>query len=416
MKNSNMKNYLKMAVLCIATVAFYQIIYLRWTFYDGLFELSGLNNTQFAMEMSLFGIGGFLFNIPGGYIADKIQPRKLISLSLLINGAGAILLTLQPGFIVQMAIYTAMAVASNLFFWTALMKAVRMLETKDGEGKMFGILEGSRGLITTVISFIFIYFYGQFASAIGGIKMVLIGYAVLSLASAVILYFILADGELNSGVKDDSNSIKLADLKILIKNPVTWLVSLVVISCYSVHIGSTYITPYLTNIIGISASIAAILAVFRNYILQAAGGLPSGFIAAKVGSTTKVIRVAFIVMGIGTVILALLPATSGMAVVLAIDMILVCGTIYVVRGIYFATIGEAGIPMKLMGSAVGIVSFIGFTPDIFLTPLCGMLLDNYEGATGYRIIFMMMVGFAVIGIISAAILVQMHKKNLAAQK
>ena len=81
------------------------------------------------------------------------------------------------------------------------------------------------------------------------------------------------------------------------------------------------------------------------------------------------------------------------------------------RGIYFATIDEANIPRHVTGTAIGIVSLIGFTPDVFVSPICGKLLDEYDGAAGYRAIFLLMMVFAVIGTIAAIILLKISRKK-----
>ena len=98
---------------------------------------------------------------------------------------------------------------------------------------------------------------------------------------------------------------------------------------------------------------------------------------------------------------------------MVVFMIIAAVSIYIIRGIYFAIIGECGIPLKLTGTAVGIVSVIGFTPDIFMSVICGSLLDKYEGATGYRYIFLIMLGIAVIGLIASWVLYFTHKKARA---
>ena len=92
-------------------------------------------------------------------------------------------------------------------------------------------------------------------------------------------------------------------------------------------------------------------------------------------------------------------------------MFLLCAGIYAMRGIYFATIDEAHIPIHVTGTAVGIVSVIGFTPDIFISPICGKLLDSFEGVAGYQMIFIMLLVFAVVGLTASFILLKMAKRK-----
>jgi len=70
------------------------------------------------------------------------------------------------------------------------------------------------------------------------------------------------------------------------------------------------------------------------------------------------------------------------------------------RAIYFALLEEGGIPMAVTGTAAGVVSMIGFTPDIFMPLMGGMLLDNIPGSAGYRLFFLIVAGICVIGLIA----------------
>ena len=55
------------------------------------------------------------------------------------------------------------------------------------------------------------------------------------------------------------------------------------------------------------------------------------------------------------------------------------------------------------GAAVGIVSFAGFTPEIFVSPLMGYLLDRNPGVVGHQHLFLLLVVFASIGLATSLI-------------
>lgn len=71
-------NYFKLCILIIGAAAFYQIPYLRWTFYDGMIELSGLNNTQFGLTMTVYGTASAIMYLPGGSLPIRF-PAKYYS-------------------------------------------------------------------------------------------------------------------------------------------------------------------------------------------------------------------------------------------------------------------------------------------------------------------------------------------------
>lgn len=203
----------------------------------------------------------------------------------------------------------------------------------------------------------------------------------------------------------------LADIADILRKPAVWLISLIIVCCYSVYLGSTYLTPYFTNVIGATASFAALLSIMRSYVLQFVCAPAGGALADRIGSITKVINACYLVMVAALVLIILLPTTKGAMVPLVAVLIILCAGIFAMRGIYFATIDEADIPMHVTGTAVGIVSIIGFTPDVFMSALCGKLLDSFEGAAGYRAIFILMLAFALAGLISALLLLKMNQKK-----
>jgi hypothetical protein len=57
--------------------------------------------------------------------------------------------------------------------------------------------------------------------------------------------------------------------------------------------------------------------------------------------------------------------------------------------------------LYLTGTAVGVISFIGYTPDIFSGPLIGVLLDNNPGELGHQLVFVVLGIFSIIGLIAA---------------
>ncbi|NQX78169.1 hypothetical protein [Gilvibacter sp.] len=91
--------------------------------------------------------------------------------------------------------------------------------------------------------------------------------------------------------------------------------------------------------------------------------------------------------------------------------VLLCATgIYGARALYFATLKESKVPVLLTGTAVGLISLIGYTPDIFTSPAMGYLIDNWPGAQGYRYVFLMLGGFALVGLLASLVLLRINRK------
>ncbi len=52
----SVQTYVGIVLLSLSGAAIYLLPYLRWSYYDALMEASGLNNTQFGVTMSVFGV------------------------------------------------------------------------------------------------------------------------------------------------------------------------------------------------------------------------------------------------------------------------------------------------------------------------------------------------------------------------
>jgi sugar phosphate permease len=53
--------------------------------------------------------------------------------------------------------------------------------------------------------------------------------------------------------------------------------------------------------------------------------------------------------------------------------------------------------------ATGIISVIGYTPDIFMPTLGGVILDAYPGSDGYQRLFLLVAALSFLGMIAAYI-------------
>ena len=72
------------------------------------------------------------------------------------------------------------------------------------------------------------------------------------------------------------------DIIRVLKMPVRWLIIIMMYTSYTFNMSSYYFTPYASNIIGVTAVIAAILTVMSQYIRPFAATL-GGFIASQYG-------------------------------------------------------------------------------------------------------------------------------------
>ena len=84
-------------VLFMGGGSIYILPYLSSYLYIPMKDAMHLDNMQIGLMGSAMGIASMIFYWPGGWVADRFSPRKLITLSLIANGLlGLWLATIPP--------------------------------------------------------------------------------------------------------------------------------------------------------------------------------------------------------------------------------------------------------------------------------------------------------------------------------
>ena len=74
---------------------------------------------------------------------------------------------------------------------------------------------------------------------------------------------------------------------------------------------------------------------------------------------------------------------------------------YAVRGIFWATLEGCNVSNNIKGLAIGVVSIVGYSPDIYLPLLEGYLVDTVGGQFAYTIYFGFIAAGGIVGAVAA---------------
>jgi hypothetical protein len=80
--------------------------------------------------------------------------------------------------------------------------------------------------------------------------------------------------------------------------------------------------------------------------------------------------------------------------------------VYALRGVYFALLEETNTAGAYTGTAVGLISVIGYTPDVFFYSAGGRIIDAAPGLPGFHHYYLFLGGFAFAGLLATVILSQ----------
>lgn len=413
--NSTVKKYLTLIVLGLAGGSIYIFPYLKYVFYGPLMKVLQITDSQSGFLLSMYAIGCVILYIPGGILADKMQPRKALVLSLglatVLNLVFAALvymnLDAHTTYVAACVIWFLDAFASAFVFWTAILKAIRMIGTDEEQGTMYGIYYASNGTTAAIIAVINLWAYnvgGGDANMKGGFFTALISMAVFTAIAMLGIFFLLDKESKKDTSTDEKDQFHFSDVFTVLKMPAVWIVSIIMFCTYGVYSCASYFTPYLTDVVGFSTTTAGIFSVLRTYIVMLVAAPLGGWLADKVfKSTLGWFRVGGAILA-ASIVLVILLGTNANAMLIGLLTLIPGLFAMCLYGVQFSTMHEVNIPIKVAGTAIGIASIIGYLPDMFLSTWFGTMLENNSGAGGYYQIFWILAFFCLIIVICSSIL------------
>ncbi|WP_066496394.1 MFS transporter [Abyssisolibacter fermentans] len=394
-------------VLSFGTYAMYGLPYMKSVFYDPMRTALGLSHEQYGHVIGLYGKIALLMYFPGGWMADKFDPRKLMLFSYVSSGALGIYLSTYPSYAGVQFTFIAWGVTTILTFWAAQVKVTRSLGDDDMQGKIFGIANGIEGISGMIISFIALTIFNMVAVEELGLRFVLIFQSSLTIIVGFITFFALRDVKFK-----DSDDVKYTvhDYIKVLKMPEVWLIGIAIFSYYTVFSSLSYISPYLETEFMLSAAMVGTVSILRQTGTKIIGGPTFGTLADKCGSTSKMFIVGFTLVTVCVGAFMLIPVNTTYTILAVALMLLLAFGLFGLTGIGYATISESKIPMKYTGAAVGLISLIGYVPDAFYYNIAGNWLDTH-GSKGYTYIFTLSLIMAVVGLAVSIILYSRNKKS-----
>ena len=369
-----------MTVLSFSGGVIFLLPFLQEVYYIPLADALGLNNTEVGSLMSMFGTTALIVYFPGGWLADRVSPRKLITLSLLTTGAIGLYFATFPSYQVSLVIHAVWGVTVTFLFWGAMIRMTRNWAPPEEQGRAFGILESGRGLGEVLSSVGFIAVFAALGSGDAALSSVINSLSVLILLLAVLAWFTLEAAVGEPGAEDQKPKIGLHEILGVLKMPVIWLISTVIFTGYCAYWGTFRFTSYSTDIFMLSVTVGAMIGAGKMG-LKPVAALAAGLVSDKFGIARSIAWLFAVLIG-SFLVFAVLPGNAAMIPAMLGNVALASLAIFAMRGIYFALLEEGGVPVAVTGTAAGIVSAVGFTPDIFMPLLGGVLLDTYPGVPG----------------------------------
>ncbi|GGD39989.1 MFS transporter [Muriicola marianensis] len=363
-----------------------------------------LTNVELGLCFSVYGFVALFAYLAGGPLADRYPPRKLIAIALWTTALGGILFASFPSYEVLKILYGYWGVTTIFLFWAPMIKATRVWGGEASQGKAFGFLDGGRGLVGALFGSMGVYIFSFFIPADDMLltleesrnafsNVILYSSGTVALVGVLVWFFLRIDQDRQKSIILER--ITPTQIREVMRLPAVWLLMVIILCAYVGYKITDVFSLYARDVMNYTQVESAGIGTFLLYIRPAVG-VAIGVIADR-SRTTLWLLLGFVIAFLGAVLFATgaVPGTSTFLFVLSI--IVVATGVYAARSLYFAVMDLGKIPLALTGTAVGLISLVGFTPDIFAGPAMGYLLDRSPGVSGHRDVFWMLAVFSALG-------------------
>ena len=415
---TNKQKFLILALLILSGEFIYFLPYvLSRVFRPTFLDVFQLNNFQLGSLFSVYGIVALLSYVYGGVITDKYSPRKLMSSALFLTALGGLVLASYPSYQTLQVLYGYWGFTSVFLFWGAMIKATRLWGGNNNQGKAFGFLDGGRGIVAASMGSIGVFIFSiilttdiESASVIERQEafryVILFSSFMVAFIGLLVFIFLRSSDEKSTNTMPSLNS--LTNIKHVLKNESIWLLMIIIMCAYVGYKVTDFYSLYASEVMFYDQIEAAKVGAVQLY-LRPIVCIMIGLLADKTKNMFWIIF-GFITMLIGALIFSLGLIQPNMNFIFFLSLVVLAVGTYSIRALYFAVLKEAKVPFALTGTAVGLISVVGYSPDIFAGPIMGHLLDTYPGVVGHQYVYLMLVAFSVIGLIASLRFARLTKK------
>jgi MFS family permease len=405
-RNKKPWHYITLLILAGEAVFILPFVLAR-VFRATVLDVYNITNTEIGYCFSIYGLVALGSYLVGGPLADRFPPRKLMGIALIMTAAGGLVYANDPSLTTLKILYGYWGFTTIFLFWAGMIKATRIWGGNDSQGKAFGFLDGGRGLVGALFGllgvFIFSLFVSDAAENLGTTNsteafksVVLVSSTIVALIGVIVFFFLKIK---NSNEKEIlKEKITFQNIKEVLQLRSVWLLMIIILCAYVGYKITDIFSLYAKVVMGYTEVEAAKTGTFLLFIRPIVG-VAVGFLADR-SRASLYLCIGFALSIIGALFFASGYIASSNPLFFTTIIITAVG-VYAARVLYFAVMKEGRIPLAVTGTAVGVISFIGYTPDIFAGPMIGYFLDGWKGEQGHVYLFYALAGFSFVGLLAS---------------
>lgn len=367
-------------------------------------DVFSLTNLEFGTAFSVYGLVAMLAYFFGGPLADRFPARPLMAIALTLTAAGGLVMATVPSLTVLVMLYAYWGVTTIFLFWAPMIRATRAWGSVGSQGRAFGLLDGGRGLLSALTGLAMVTVFAALlpegdtatlAQRTESLRQVILLTCATTFCAALLIWWTLPDGH----TQQAGDKLSLRGIGQVFGMPAVWLQAVIILCAYVGFKSLDDVSLYAHEVVGLNEVDAARVGVVALWVRPVAA-IGAGYLADRYGASPMT-TVSFAMLVAGGLVLSSGVIGAGLVWAFLLTVVCSCLGIFALRGLYFAIMQEGKIPFAYTGSAVGLVSFIGYTPDVFMGPLMGYLLDRSPGPAGHYHLFWAVTGFALAGLLAS---------------
>lgn len=415
-KSTSGQHILYIVLLILAGEAVFILPFvLARVFRATVLEVFEINNTELGFCFSVYGVIALFSYLFGGPLADRFPPRKLMGTALILTASGGLVYANSPSLQTLTILYGFWGFTTIFLFWSAMIKATRVWGGHKNQGKAFGFLDGGRGLVGALFGLLGVFVFSLFVSEVQITSkeqieafhyVIYVSSALVAVIGIIVFFFLKTDTEAAAIVVD---KITFKNIISVLKLPSVWLLMIIIICAYVGYKITDIFSLYANDVMGYNEVDAAKTGTFLLFIRPIVGVI-IGILADR-SRASIYLCLGFLLSVFGALLFASGIMAEGTDILFFLSIIITAVGVYAARVLYFAVMEEGNIPLALTGTAVGMISFIGYTPEIFAGPVIGYFLDASPGKEGHQAVFWMLAIFSVIGFLASFIFYRISSKK-----
>ena len=199
-----------MVILCVSGGTIYNVVYIFEVYYIPTQQALDLTKSQMGTLMGVFGAVSLLSYSPGGWLADRVSSRKLITLAMLLTGGSGFYYATFPSYrAVALVLHAFWGITIALIFWNAMIRATRNWAPSSQQGRAFGFLEAGRGLAGVAPASILLGVFSWLGSTRLALATVISSWSAIIVLCGVAAWFVLEDDIPSANPKTDGEKPKV---------------------------------------------------------------------------------------------------------------------------------------------------------------------------------------------------------------